>query len=145
VLVVPSPKFQLQEVALVELSVKVAIAGELDEDRVGVNPAVGMAVNVAVVAMSSVAVKVQGAVPAQSPPDQPVKPEPLSGVAVNEIEEPLWNEEAHVIPQEIPAGELVTVPVPEPDLATVIVGSIPTPFSAIFTVGFAGSLVGTIR
>ena len=63
-------------------------------------------------------VRVQVPVPVQ-PPLQPVNAEPASGVAVNMTEVPLPKSAAQVAPQVIPAGALVTVPVPVPALETV--------------------------
>ena len=58
------------------------------------------------------------AVPVQAP-DQPVKLEPAVGAAVRVTDVPLLKLAEHVLPQLIPAGLLVTVPVPAPDLLTV--------------------------
>ena len=63
-------------------------------------------------------VRVQVPVPVQSPL-QPVNTEPASGVAVNTTEVPSPKSAAQVAPQVIPAGALVTVPVPVPALVTV--------------------------
>ena len=57
-------------------------------------------------------------VPLQAPL-QPAKVEPESGVAVKLTTVPLAKFAEHVVPQEIPDGVLVTVPVPAPLLATV--------------------------
>jgi hypothetical protein len=61
-------------------------------------------------------------VPLQAPP-QPVKLEPAAAVAVKVTVVPCVNEAAQVAPQSIPAGELVTVPAPEPAFETVSVWS----------------------
>src|SRR5207253_3581355 len=58
-------------------------------------------------------------VPEQPPPAQPVKVEPAAGVAVNVTVVPLAKLAEQVAPQLIPAGELVTVPLPVPALLTV--------------------------
>jgi hypothetical protein len=50
---------------------------------------------------------------------QPVKADPAAGVAVKVTSVPLLNEAEHVAPQLIPAGALVTVPVPLPAFVTV--------------------------
>jgi hypothetical protein len=71
-----------------------------------------------VTVVAALSVTVQVPVPEQ-PPLQPVKVEPAAGVAVRVIVVPLVYEAAHVAPQEMPAGALVTVPVPAPDLLTV--------------------------
>jgi hypothetical protein len=52
-------------------------------------------------------------------PVQPPKMEPPDGAAVNVTVVPLVYEAEHVVPQLMPAGELVTVPPPLPDLVTV--------------------------
>jgi hypothetical protein len=54
---------------------------------------------------------------AQSPP-QPVKTDPVSGVAVRVTEEPFAKLALHVAPQSIPAGLEETIPVPLPVLVT---------------------------
>ena len=48
-------------------------------------------------------------------PVQPPKVEPLAGVAVNVTVVPLLYKAEQVLPQLIPAGLLVTVPLPVPD------------------------------
>jgi hypothetical protein len=60
-------------------------------------------------------------VPEQPPPLQPVKAEPALGVAVSVTAVALAKAAEHVVPQVIPAGELVTVPLPVPALLTVSV------------------------
>src|SRR5882724_5991776 len=77
--------------------------------------------NVAVTEAAALSVTVQGPVPEQPPPLQPVKVELASGVALKVMAVPLANGAAHVAPQAMPAGELVIVPVPVPDLLTVSV------------------------
>ena len=53
-------------------------------------------------------------VPVHAPPLQPVNVEPAAGVAVRLMPVPLPNTAEQVVPQEIPAGVLETVPVPAP-------------------------------
>jgi hypothetical protein len=48
--------------------------------------------------------------------------EPAAGVAVSANTWPEVNDVLHVAPQLMPAGLLVTVPLPDPDLITVNVG-----------------------
>src|SRR5437868_12123457 len=48
-------------------------------------------------------------------PDQPPNTKPEFGVAVRVMLAPVANAEVQVWPQSIPAGFLVTVPLPEPD------------------------------
>ncbi|PYN89532.1 MAG: hypothetical protein DMD87_05335 [Candidatus Rokuibacteriota bacterium] len=50
--------------------------------------------------------------PVQPPPLQPVKVQPAAGTAVRVTQVPLVKEAAQVALQEIPAGALVTVPLP---------------------------------
>jgi hypothetical protein len=52
-------------------------------------------------------------VPLHAPP-QPVNVDPLVGVEVNIIDVPAAKVEVQVVPQFIPAGELIILPVPEP-------------------------------
>ena len=63
----------------------------------------------------------QTPVPAQPAPDQPTNNDPLAGVAVSFTEVPAVKVAAQTCPQSIPAGELVTVPDPDPDFVTVSV------------------------
>ena len=63
-------------------------------------------------------VTLQAPVPLQAPL-QPANVEPESGAAVKLTTVPLAKLAEHVVPQEIPEGVLVTVPVPAPLLATV--------------------------
>ena len=58
-------------------------------------------------------------VPEQTPPDQPVKVKPGSGVAVRVTLVPLAKDELQVGPQLIPLGAEVTVPLPLPSLLMV--------------------------
>jgi hypothetical protein len=54
----------------------------------------------------------------QPVPDQPENVEPVVGAAVNVTNAPLLKEAEQVLPQLMPAGAPVTVPVPLPALAT---------------------------
>lgn len=58
-------------------------------------------------------------VPLQPPPCHPAKTDPEPAVAVSVTEAPGAKLALHVLPQSIPAGALVTVPVPEPPSLTV--------------------------
>jgi hypothetical protein len=78
-------------------------------------------VNVAVTAAAAFIVTVHRPVPLQPPPLQPVNADPAFGVAVSVTTVPLTKSAAHVAPQLIPAGLLVTVPVPDPARVTVSV------------------------
>src|SRR5439155_877277 len=69
------------------------------------------ALKVAVTDAAAFSVTVQVLVPVQAPL-QPEKKKPVPGAAVRVTTVPVVNEAEHVPPQEIPAGELVTVPVP---------------------------------
>src|SRR5262245_28842018 len=59
---------------------------------------------------------VHGAVPAQPPPVQPSNVEPAAAAPVSVTRVPEANVAEQVLPQLIPAGELVTVPAPLPVL-----------------------------
>jgi hypothetical protein len=77
--------------------------------------------NVAVTDWAALIVTVHVPVPVQPAPLQPVNVEPVAGVAVNVTAAPVVKDAEHVVPHAIPAGLLVTVPVPVPDLETVSV------------------------
>ena len=62
---------------------------------------------------------VQVPVPEQPLPLQPLNVEPVAGAAVRVTTVPLANAAEHIAPQAMPAGAMVTVPVPAPDLLTV--------------------------
>jgi len=74
---------------------------------------------VAVTVVAALSVTVQAPVPEQPPPLQPLKLEPAAGAAVKVTAVPLEYAAAQVAPQEMPAGLLVTVPIPAPVLLTV--------------------------
>jgi len=76
-------------------------------------------VKVAVTVVAAETVTTHDPVPEQPPPLQPVKVEPAAGVAVNVTAVPLAKLAEQLAPQLIPAGELVTVPLPVPALLTV--------------------------
>src|SRR4029453_3900304 len=61
---------------------------------------------------AALSVTLQVPVPEQPPPLQPMKVEPAAGAAVKVTVVPLVNAAAHVVPQEMPAGGLLTVPAP---------------------------------
>src|SRR5438093_8049809 len=84
---------------------------------VTVSENVGAKVAVTVVAAESVIV--HAPVPLQPPPLQPVKAEPAAGVAVSVTAVPLAELAEQGAPQVIPAGALVTVPLPVPAGVTV--------------------------
>ena len=76
------------------------------------------AVNVAVTEMGALPATVQAVAPAQ-PPLQPVKVEPLVGVAVRVTALPGGYVAEQVLPQMIPSGVLATIPAPAPAFLTV--------------------------
>lgn len=80
-----------------------------------------LAVNVAVTAAAELkdAIVQVATAPLQTPPLQPVKVEPAVGAAVKVTLDCDAKLAEHVAPQLIPAGALVTVPVPAPALVTV--------------------------
>jgi hypothetical protein len=69
-------------------------------------------VKVAVTEISEVRFTWHVPVPLQPPPDQPAKVDPEAGVAVRVTWVPVANCAEQVVPQSIPAGLLVTVPLP---------------------------------
>ena len=73
----------------------------------------------AVTVVAAESVTVQGPVPEQPLPLQPPKVEPAAGAAVSVTAVPLAKLAEQVAPQVMPAGELVTVPLPLPALLTV--------------------------
>ena len=79
----------------------------------------GLALNDAVTALAASMVTVQVPVPEQPLPDQPPNVELLSAVAVRVTDVPNANAWEQVAPQSIPAGALVTEPVPVPVFLTV--------------------------
>lgn len=68
--------------------------------------------NVAVALLVAFIVRVHVVAVPEQAPDQPVKAYPLDGAAVRTTPVPYENAVEHVPGQEIPAGELVTVPLP---------------------------------
>lgn len=81
---------------------------------IDVEAVVGLAVNVATTLASEVMLIVQPDVPEHPAPDHPANFDPEAGVAVRVTESRPSNLLEHVVPQLIPAGVLVTVPVPDP-------------------------------
>ena len=81
----------------------------------------------AVTVVAAFMVTVQEPVPVQPPPLQPEKVEPAAGAAVRVTTVPVVNDAEHVAPHEMPAGLLVTVPLPAPDLDTVSMEPVDTP------------------
>jgi len=76
---------------------------------------------VAVTVVAALSVTVQVPVPEQPPPLQPLNVDPAAGAAVKVTTVPLAYAAMQVAPQEMPAGLLVTVPIPGPVLLTVSV------------------------
>ena len=70
--------------------------------------------NVAVTVVAAVRVTTHVPVPVQPPPDQPPNVDPALGFAVSVTALPLAKLALHVVPQVMPAGELLTVPAPVP-------------------------------
>src|SRR5690349_15681432 len=81
-------------------------------------PFAGAAEKIAPTAVSLCRVRLQVPVPVHAPV-HPVKVEPLLGFAVSITDVPTVKLAVHVCPQLMPAGALVTVPVPVPELVTV--------------------------
>jgi hypothetical protein len=80
-------------------------------------PSTGLGEKAAITFFAPSMATVQAPVPLHAPL-QPVKAEPASGVAVRVTAVPEAYDAEQVGPQSIPAEELVTVPVPVPDLTT---------------------------
>jgi len=87
---------------------------------VTVSPTVAGA-KVAVTVVALVGVRVQVPVPEQPPPDQPTKTAPPVGVAVSTTVLLDGKLAEQVVPHAMPAGELVTLPLPRPVRTTVTV------------------------
>ena len=116
----PKPRFAKPLPVIVKPAGGVARSIEL-----GVMPltSVSVTANVALTLAAALSVTMQVPVPEpeQLPPLQPEKVEPAAGAAVKVTAVPLANAAEHVAPQEMPAGALVTMPVPAPVLLTVSV------------------------
>jgi hypothetical protein len=93
--------------------------------------------NVAVTASAALMVTEQVLVPVQPAPDQPEKVDPSAGNAVRTTTAPLVKLAEHVAPQLIPAGALVTVPVPVPALVTASVKLVTVALNVAVTVSAA--------
>ena len=78
----------------------------------------GAAERIAPTAVSFSRVRLHGAMPEHAPV-HPVKVEPLLGFAVSVTDVPTVKLALHVSPQLMPAGVLVTVPAPVPEVITV--------------------------
>src|SRR5262245_19886682 len=72
----------------------------------------GAGTNAAPTVVAAASVSVHAPVPEHPPPDHPVNTEPAAAVAESVTLVPAVNVAEHVAPQVIPAGELVTVPLP---------------------------------
>jgi hypothetical protein len=88
------------------------------------------AVNVAVTAAAAVTVTTQAPVPVHAPL-HPAKVDPVAATCVNVTAVPLAKLAAHAVPQLIPVGALVTVPVPVPAFVTVNVKFVAAPTVAL--------------
>ncbi len=75
--------------------------------------------NAAVTGVYAFMVIVQSPVPLQPPPFHPVKYEPASGIAVSVAIVTIEYVSVQSLPQSIPDGELVTMPLPVPVLLIV--------------------------
>jgi hypothetical protein len=110
---------------------------EPDPVFVTVSVCVGTVLNVAVTDRDALIVTMQVPVPEQPSPLQPANAEPSAAVAVSVTTVPSENGAEHVAPQLMPAGELVTVPEPEPAFVTVRV-KVTAGVTVIFAVGPVG-------
>lgn len=82
--------------------------------------------NVAVTPLATSIVTLQAADPEHAPL-QPAKTDPLAGMALRLTDNPTEKLPAHELPQSMPAGDDVTVPLPEPDLLIVSVVGVGVP------------------
>src|SRR6266851_3041002 len=78
----------------------------------------GAAANVAVTALGAITVMAHAPVPLHPPPLQPVNVDPTADAAVRVTTVPLPYVAEQLAPQLIPAGALVTVPLPAPIFST---------------------------
>ena len=90
------------------------------------------ALKAAVTVMLLLIWKVQEPVPVQPPPLQPAKTDPEAGTAVSVTVVPPENDREQVVPQLMPLGLLVTVPLPVPFLVTWSVKLPPLPLPLAF-------------
>jgi hypothetical protein len=81
--------------------------------------------NVAVILVAAASATVQIPVPEHPPPLQPENVEPAAGLAERVTLVPAGKLPEQVVPQLIPAGKLVTVPLPAPALPTVKEAAVP--------------------
>jgi hypothetical protein len=81
----------------------------------------GAGLKLAVTVTEELVANAHGPVPVHPPPDQPSNTEPLPAAALNVTSVPGATVMAHDEPQLMPAGELVTVPLPVPDFVTATV------------------------
>jgi hypothetical protein len=99
------------------------------EPEVGaVNATVGAptgALNVAVTVVAAVTWMVHVLLEPQPPPVQPPKVDPVAGAAVRATDVPPAKFDEQLAPHVIPAGELVTVPLPVPALITARLNVVP--------------------
>jgi hypothetical protein len=97
------------------------------------------ALNVAVTEAAALIVTEQAPAPVHAPL-QPAKVAPLPGVAINVTTVPLAKFAVHVVPQLMPDGLLVTVPLPVPASVTVNgVGIVP-----VTCIGTGAELLGAL-
>src|SRR2546425_1495328 len=86
---------------------------------VSVYVCVYVCVKLALTDCAALIVTTQLPVPLHPAPLQPVNADPLAGAAVKVTDVPLANDALHVAPQSMPAGLLVSVPLPLPVFVTV--------------------------
>src|SRR5437660_12284131 len=99
---------------------------------------------VAMTARAALIVTLQVPVPVQLPL-QPVKVAPAAGAGVRVTTVPVVRAVEQVAPQEIPAGLLVTVPLPAPALVTVRAGDDVPPMPATDSVSASPTALMLVR
>ena len=118
---VPAAKLALQEAPHDRPAGALATVPVPEPETVSVRAKTVAGVKVAVIVVALTGETAQVLVPVQPPPDQPVKIDPALAVAVRTTGLPDGKLAEQLVPQEMPAGELVTLPLPSPARITVSV------------------------
>lgn len=106
------------------------------------NAAIGSsALKLAATAVLAPSATVQVPFPEHPPPDQPANEDSVFGIAVSRTGISFVNTAEQVVPQEIPAGVLLTRPIPVPMFLTdKRTDDVPTPFNETLNIGVFESL-----
>ena len=108
------------------------VSGDVPDGGGGDGDGAEEVLKAAVIVMLLLICTVQEPVPVHPPPLQPAKTDPEAGAAVSVTAVPPENDLEQVVPQLMPLGLLVTVPLPVPFLVTwsVNVPPLPLPLSS---------------